>query len=247
MATCLACEHNATVTAWWTDDAPKYPKGGDGRYSVPARVWFRLQRLAWKHGCDDQEECTDGKHRRACSEDYPKAKRTLGGDTSASRETPRTCAPRIVETRIHMPGQERRRTGLPPHQQRGRKMIAVAVEVVEISASTTSNRKSNARRPPTPGQDTISSSTSRTAVRSTRGATGMSGPASWKAQGSPPPRPRRQAYRRDAPPGARRSPRRGPRDLGPLRHPRHPRVHARGKLSRPRRRPAHGQGALRDE
>ncbi|MDS1271772.1 site-specific integrase [Lipingzhangella sp. LS1_29] len=33
------------------------------------RVWWQIQRNAWKHGCPDPVKCTEGKHRRACPKD----------------------------------------------------------------------------------------------------------------------------------------------------------------------------------
>lgn len=42
------------------------------------RVWWQLSRLKWRHGCDDVKACTEGKHRRACPKNCPKAKRTAG-------------------------------------------------------------------------------------------------------------------------------------------------------------------------
>lgn len=43
-----------------------------------ARIWHQLQRLAWQHGCEDIRQCTDGKHRRPCPKDCPKAARKAG-------------------------------------------------------------------------------------------------------------------------------------------------------------------------
>lgn len=49
------------------------------------RVWWQLGRLPWRHGCDDIAACTEGKHRRPCPKNCPKAKRKSG--------RPHTCIP----------------------------------------------------------------------------------------------------------------------------------------------------------
>ncbi len=42
------------------------------------RVWWQLKRDKWKHGCADPVACCEGKHRRPCPKDCPKAARTSG-------------------------------------------------------------------------------------------------------------------------------------------------------------------------
>jgi integrase len=42
------------------------------------RVWFQLQRLTWRHGCEDVAACTRDRHRRPCPAKCPKAARKSG-------------------------------------------------------------------------------------------------------------------------------------------------------------------------
>jgi integrase len=58
------------------------------------RVWFQLQRLPWRHGCADIAACTDGKHRRPCPRQCPKAARKSGRPHVCIRAgAPRLCPP----------------------------------------------------------------------------------------------------------------------------------------------------------
>lgn len=60
------------------------------------RVWWQLNRLKWKHGCDDVAACTEGKHRRPCPKNCRKAKRKSGRrhicvTADAKRLCPKDC------------------------------------------------------------------------------------------------------------------------------------------------------------
>jgi integrase len=60
------------------------------------RVWWQLSRLKWMHGCEDVTACTEGKHRRACPKNCPKAKRKAGRPhtcvkADAERLCPKNC------------------------------------------------------------------------------------------------------------------------------------------------------------
>lgn len=57
-----------------------------------ARIRWQLVRQKWQHGCDDVAECTEGKHRRPCPKNCPKAKRTSGRPhTCVPADAPRLC------------------------------------------------------------------------------------------------------------------------------------------------------------
>ena len=56
------------------------------------RVWFQLQRLPWRHGCDDVAACTEGKHRRPCPRRCLKTARKSGRPhICIPKDAPRLC------------------------------------------------------------------------------------------------------------------------------------------------------------
>lgn len=42
------------------------------------RVWYQIQRLSWRHGCDDPAGCSERWHKRPCPKRCPKAARKSG-------------------------------------------------------------------------------------------------------------------------------------------------------------------------
>lgn len=94
VAVCVDCERSTPAVECWTDESEEIttcPECG-GACVVELRAWFQLQRLAWEHGCANVEQCTEGKHRRACPKNCPKAARTSGRrHVCVMAEDPRLC------------------------------------------------------------------------------------------------------------------------------------------------------------
>lgn len=92
------------------------------------RVWWQISRLKWRHGCDDVTACTEGKHRRACPKNCPKARRKAGRPhkcilPTAERLCPKncdrhasTCPNRVGGGLVFRPpkGKSKRTIPLPP-------------------------------------------------------------------------------------------------------------------------------------
>jgi integrase len=75
---CVVCERTAPAVECWADqDEPKCPACG-GACLIEARVWSQLQRLTWRHGCQDVAACTESKHKRPYPPECPKAARRSG-------------------------------------------------------------------------------------------------------------------------------------------------------------------------
>jgi len=84
VTTCGDCNRVAPLTTCWEASEAGCPECG-GRVRFDARIWWQLVRQKWRHGCADVAACTEGKHRRHCRKDCPKAKRASG--------RPHTCIP----------------------------------------------------------------------------------------------------------------------------------------------------------
>jgi hypothetical protein len=75
---CRECDYPARLDACWSEPGvTRCPRCG-GQCRAEARVWYQLQRLPWRHGCDDPVACTKDRHRWPCPKHCPKARRPSG-------------------------------------------------------------------------------------------------------------------------------------------------------------------------
>lgn len=100
-----------------------------------AQVWHQLQRQKWQHGCEDVAACTEGKHRRPCPRDCPKAKRTQGRPHKCVTKDDRVCPKDCTGHASTCP--QRTGGGLLFRQvkERRKKTIPLAPELVKLLRS----------------------------------------------------------------------------------------------------------------
>lgn len=98
-----------------------------------ARVWWQLVRQKWQHGCGDVAACTDGKHRRPCPKNCPKAKRKSGRPHQCvPADAPRLCPKNCDRHATTCP--ERTGGGLVFRKPKGKskRTVPLPPEVVEV-------------------------------------------------------------------------------------------------------------------
>jgi integrase len=135
---CDECGHVAKLTECWT--TAKEVKSRDARCPkcskpcvVEARAWYQLQRLQWKHGCEDVAACTTGKHRRPCPKDCPKAKRTSGRRHKCIPPDDNRLCPKECDRHARTcPDRQGGGLVFRPIKEKRKKTIPLAPELVEL-------------------------------------------------------------------------------------------------------------------
>ncbi len=97
------------------------------------RAWYQLQRLPWRHGCDDPAACCAGRHRRPCPKRCPKAARKSGRrHVCIPPDAERLCPPGCVGHAAMCP--QRQGGGLVFRQikEGGHKTIPLPPQLVAI-------------------------------------------------------------------------------------------------------------------
>jgi integrase len=104
-----------------------------GACQAEARIWHQLQRLTWKHGCEDIAACTAGKHRRPCPKDCAKAARPSGRRHRCVRaDNPRLCPKECCRHASTCPQRQSGGLVFRPIKEKRKKTIPLAPELVEI-------------------------------------------------------------------------------------------------------------------
>jgi site-specific recombinase XerD len=135
VAVCAECGCSTNLLDWWAEDLSACPEcKSDCRFE--ARVWHQLQRIPWQHGCEDSEECTKGKHRRACPNGCPKAKRKSGRrHKCVTRDSTRLCPKRCARHASTCP--KRKDGGLVFRQikEKRKKTVPLGPELIPLLKS----------------------------------------------------------------------------------------------------------------
>jgi hypothetical protein len=103
VARCGECGRVGKLKESWDDpDSLPCPRCSSNCVAE-ARIWHQLQRLKWQHGCENVEECTEGKHRRPCRRTARKRPEHQADGISASRQMIHGCARKDASvTRAHV-------------------------------------------------------------------------------------------------------------------------------------------------
>jgi integrase len=93
------------------------------------QVWWQLQRLSWRHGCDDPVACAEQWHRRPCPPKCPKVRPSGRRHVCVQADAPRLCPRGCVGHAAQCP---RRKDGglvFREIKERRRKTVSIAPEL----------------------------------------------------------------------------------------------------------------------
>jgi integrase len=97
------------------------------------KIWWQLQRTPWRHGCDDPRVCTEGKHRRACPPDCPKAKRRSGRRHKCiAPDRPRLCPPDCMRHASTCPQRQGGGLVFRPPKGRNKRVGALPPQLIPV-------------------------------------------------------------------------------------------------------------------
>lgn len=101
--------------------------------AAQAKVWWQIQRATWEHGCDDPEACTEGKHRRPCPANCPKAKRKPGRrHICIAKDAKHLCLPNCTAHASTCPQRQGGGLVFRPPKSKSKRVIPLPTELVPI-------------------------------------------------------------------------------------------------------------------
>ena len=130
---CRECDYPARLDVCWSEPgATRCPRCG-AECRAEALIWYQLQRLPWRHGCDDPSACTKDRHRWPCPKDCPKASRPSGRrHRCIPADDPHLCPKDCQRHAKACPNRQGGGLVLRPIKERRKKTVPLAPELVTI-------------------------------------------------------------------------------------------------------------------
>jgi integrase len=97
------------------------------------RAWYQIQRMPWRHGCDDPAACWAGRHRRPCPKRCPKAARRSGRRHACILpDADRLCPPGCTGHAAMCPKRQDGGLVFRPIKEGGHKTVPLPPQLVTI-------------------------------------------------------------------------------------------------------------------